>query len=99
MFEMPNQAMSACLHALTRAMADIETQIAVLTEQIEKRVASAERLRKLQQQLPSMGAITTLTLVSELGDIHRFRNTKAIASSGGVVRGCTSQPTRRITGE
>ena len=82
---MPNAALTACLHALTRAMADIETQIGVLTEQIEKRVAGDERLRELQQQLPSMGTITTLTLVSELGDVHRFRNAKAIASSGGVV--------------
>ena len=83
--EMPNPALTACLHALTRAMADLEVSIAELTEQIEKRVASDERLRTLQQQLPSMGALTTLTLVCELGDVHRFRNAKAIASSGGVV--------------
>ena len=83
--QMPNAVLTACLHALTRAMADIETQIGTLTEQIDKRVASDERLQRLQKQLPSMGAITTLTLVCELGDVHRFRNAKAIASSGGVV--------------
>lgn len=83
--QMPNAALTACLHALTRALAGLEAEIVVLTEQIEKRVAGDERLRTLQQQLPSMGALTTLTLVSELGDVHRFRNAKAIASSGGVV--------------
>jgi len=83
--EMPNPALTICLHALTRALADLEVSIATLTEQIDKRVASDERLQALQRQLPSMGALTTLTLVSELGDVHRFRNAKAIASSGGVV--------------
>ena len=83
--QMPTPSLTVCLHALTRALADLETQIAALTEQIDKRVAGDERLHGLQQQLPSMGAITTLTLVSELGDVHRFRNAKAIASSGGVV--------------
>jgi transposase len=83
--QMPTPSLTACLHAMTQALAGIEAQIAVLTEQIEKRVAGDERLRALQQQLPSMGALTTLTLVCELGDVHRFRNAKAIASSGGVV--------------
>jgi transposase len=83
--EMPNPALTACLHALTRMLAAAEVEIAEMTAQIEARVAGDERLRTLQQQLPSMGAITTLTLVSELGDVHRFRNAKAIASSGGVV--------------
>lgn len=83
--QMPTPSLTACLHVMAHALAGIEAQIAVLTEQIEKRVAGDERLRTLQQQLPSMGAITTLTLVAELGDVHRFRNAKAIASSGGVV--------------
>jgi transposase len=83
--QMPNAALTVSLHVLAHSLAGIEAQIAVLTEQIEKRVASDERLQALQRQLPSMGAITTLTLVSELGDVHRFRNAKAIASSGGVV--------------
>jgi transposase len=83
--QMPNEALTVCLHALTRSMADIDASITDLTERIEKRVAGDERMRTLQGQLPSMGAITTLTLVSELGDVHRFRNAKAIASSGGVV--------------
>ncbi|MBK7670768.1 MAG: hypothetical protein IPJ24_05130 [bacterium] len=47
--------MTVSLHVLAHSLASIEAQIAVLTEQIEKRVASDERLRKLQQQLPSMG--------------------------------------------
>ena len=42
---MPNPALTVCLHASTRSLADIETQIAVLTEQIEKRVAGDERMR------------------------------------------------------
>jgi transposase len=83
--QLPNEAMTVCVHELTRAMAAVEASIAVLTEQIEKRVAGDERMRKLLDQLPSMGSITTLTLLSELGDVHRFRNAKAIASSGGVV--------------
>jgi len=83
--QMPNRALTACLHGLTRMLAGAQVEIAEMTAQIEARVAGDERLRTLQQQLPSMGAITTLTLVSELGDVHRFRNAKAIASSGGVV--------------
>jgi transposase len=83
--QMPNETLTACLHALTRSMADIDAAITGLTERIEKRVAGDERMRTLQEQLPSMGAVTALTLLSELGDVHRFRNAKAIASSGGVV--------------
>jgi transposase len=83
--QMPSEALTVCLHALTRVMADVDASITELTERIEKRVVGDERMRTLQEQLPSIGAITTLTLLSELGDVHRFRNAKAIASSGGVV--------------
>ena len=51
--------------------------------------------------IPQVGAQTALTLVAELGDTHRFRNARAVASYGGLVpRVANSADTRhhgRIT--
>ena len=36
-------------------------------------------------ELPSVGALSALTLVHELGDVTRFRNAKAVANYAGLV--------------
>ena len=47
--------------------------------------AKAPQIAALEQMIPQVGAQTALTLVAELGDVHRFRNARAAASYGGLV--------------
>lgn len=80
-----NEQLTRCLHELTKAMAALAETVEALKTEIEQRVAADPRLHSAMTQLPSMGAVSALTLVSELGDVGRFRDAKAVASSGGMV--------------
>jgi transposase len=80
-----NEQLTLCLHEAAHALAAMAASVAALQAGIEKRVDADPLLHAAMTQLPSMGALSTLTLVSELGDVHRFRNAKAVASSGGMV--------------
>lgn len=83
--QLVNDPLTQCLHELTRAMAAMTQAVAALTRKMEQRVAADPRLHAAMTQLPSVGAVSVLTLVSELGDVSRFRDAKAVASSGGMV--------------
>jgi transposase len=52
--------------------------------QLEATAASDARVRWLQT-IPGVGAYLAALIVAELGDAHRFRNGKAVASYAGLV--------------
>lgn len=47
--------------------------------------AAAPKFAALTENLPSVGPQTAVTLLSELGDVKRFRNSRAVASYAGLV--------------
>jgi transposase len=69
---------------LVRLLEDIQTAIEALEERIE-REAKAPAIAALVENIPSVGPQTALTLVCELGDVTRFKDSRAVASYAGVV--------------
>jgi transposase len=80
-----NEQLTLCLHETAHALAAMAASVAALQAGIEKRVDADPLLHAALTRRPSLGALSTLTMVSELGDVHRFRNAKAAASSGVMV--------------
>lgn len=80
-----NEQLTLCLHQLTLVLAAVAAAIAAMQKGIEERVAADPRLHLAVTHLPSIGAVSALTMVSELGDATRFRHAKAVASAGGLV--------------
>jgi transposase len=73
-----------CLQALVSSLEAIQLSV----ESLSKRVAARsreEQSAKTLATLPSIGPLTATTLVVELGDLRRFRNSKAVASYAGLV--------------
>jgi transposase len=66
------------LQATQSSIEELSTKIGECTQQ-DKDVAAAK------EELPSVGPQTAMTLVHELGDLGRFRNSKAAASYVGLV--------------
>lgn len=80
-----NDQITLALHQAAAALEAVAAAVDALKAGIEKRVAADSRMRLAMTQLPSIGAVSALTIVSELGDARRFRDAKAVASSGGLV--------------
>lgn len=80
-----NEQLTLSLHQLTELLAAAAQTVKELTKGIEARVAQEPRMQLAVKQLPSVGAVSALTMISELGDAARFRDAKAVASSGGLV--------------
>ena len=76
--------LDVCLEALTHALEQIEASIQKLTRRILVR-ARQRQVAALQEMIPQVGAQTALTIVAELGDVHRFKNARAAASYCGLV--------------
>ncbi len=79
-----NDDVTPCLQSMVASLETVEntnnepaTRIAARTQE-EKATTSLV-------QLPSIGPLTATTLVVELGDLNRFRNSKAVASYAGLV--------------
>jgi len=80
-----NEPLTLCLHQATLALAAVAAAIAAVKKGIEKRVAEEPGMQLAVTHLPSIGAVSALTIVSELGDATRFRHAKAAASGSGLV--------------
>jgi transposase len=83
--QLANAQLTLCLHQLTATLAAVAAAIDALRQGIEQRAAEDPRMQLAMACLPSIGAVSALTIISELGDASRFRNAKAVASSGGLV--------------
>jgi len=81
---------AVALEALTDAVEALEASIRKLDKQLVRACRSHAGAAMLQT-LPYVGPVTGLTLAAELGDVQRFRNSKAVASYAGLVpRVCES---------
>jgi transposase len=68
-------------------MAHIDTQIKASDGDL-KRLAALDRWREQAERLrtmPGVGPITALTVLAELGDIHRFGSRAAVSNYAGLV--------------
>jgi transposase len=79
-----SEALSFCLLELVEQLASVQTRIANFKKRIEVE-AQHPKIAALAQELPQLGPQTALTLVTELGDVSRFRGTRAAASYAGLV--------------
>jgi len=67
------------VNALEALQASVSNLDRLVASESKKGASAALRL------LPYVGPLTAATLVAELGDVHRFRNSKAVASYAGLV--------------
>jgi transposase len=72
------------LHALVSSLEAMQLEVERLTKRIAAR-ANEQPSTKALAMLPSIGPLTAITLAVELGDLSRFRNSKAVASYAGLV--------------
>ncbi len=73
-----------CLHALVSSLETMQVEIERLSKRIAARTNEQPSTKALAM-LPSIGPLTAITMAVELGDLSRFRNSKAVASYAGLV--------------
>lgn len=80
--ELPNELLRACVASFVGPLKSIQMQV----EQLDKTIArrASERASWLLQ-LPSVGPLTALTIVSELGCAKRFTRSREVASYAGLA--------------
>jgi transposase len=83
--ELPVEDLTAALQSLVSALAGIQEQVDALTARIRVREKTDREVALLVESLPSVAAQTAATLRYELGDVSRFRNTRAVACYAGLV--------------
>jgi len=79
-----NEDQTLCLQALVSSLDALQRSIESLSKRIATR-ARDEQSAEALALLPSVGPLTAMTLAVELGDLSRFRNSKAVASYAGLV--------------
>jgi transposase len=88
--------LTRAFQAFVEVFSALTLQIGVLTRTIsaktpkrsepdEKPTEMTQRIRALVATLPSMAAQTATTLVCELGDVRRFRHSRAVAAYAGLA--------------
>jgi transposase len=82
--KLPTPELTFCAQPLVTVLKALQQAIEPLTQRI-KQCADAPRVATLQEQLPSVGAQTALTLDAELGDLDRFGNAKQLCAYAGLV--------------
>ncbi len=79
-----SEDLTLCLQSMVSILQATQKSI----EELSKRNVSRTRERKATATLtaiPNVGPRTATTLIEELGDVHRFRNSKAVASYAGLA--------------
>lgn len=80
-----NDQLTLCLQQLTAVLVGVQAAIEALQEGIEARVEQEPAIKAMVAQLHGVGPMSALTIASELGDVHRFRDADAVASYAGLV--------------
>lgn len=80
-----SENLSFCLRHLVDELEHTQAAIAQFKKRIEAQAAASPAAVALTETLPQVGAQTALTLVSELGEVKRFRGVRAVASYAGIV--------------
>lgn len=83
--QLPEEKLNVALQAMVSVLTSVHEQIEALTVEIVRMERQVEEVALLVRELPSVGAQTAATLVYELGDVTRFRNSRAVASYAGLV--------------
>lgn len=81
---LPNEDLDRCLQALVSCLEATQRSIDELAKRITARTEE-EAATVILTSLPSIGPLTATTLAVELGDLQRFRNSKAVASYAGLA--------------
>ena len=81
---LPSEKQTLCLQVLVSNLEAIQASIEKLAMEIDDVVKKEKSVAALAL-LPSIGPLTATTLIVELGDLSRFRNSKAVASYAGLV--------------
>lgn len=79
-----NQDEQAVFEVIVSTLESVHAAILKLDARIGVFVNENDRVTPLLS-IPYVGPITAGTLAAELGDVHRFRNAKAVASYAGLV--------------
>ena len=82
--ELPGKLLTECLRGLEQTLRSVQASIDALTRQI-KEEASKEEVCDLHEDIDEVGPLTALTLKRELGDVTRFKNTRAVACYAGLA--------------
>ncbi len=82
--ELGTQPQTDVLQSWISLLISCNESIALLDQSIKK-IASEPLVKSVQNMLPNVGPLTASALVYELGDVTRFRNSRAVASFCGVV--------------
>lgn len=81
--ELTNPLETAVLRTLLDALEALQVGVINLDRLVESQ--SKQGAPAVLRPLPYVGPLTATTLVAELGDLHRFRNSKAVGSYAGLV--------------
>lgn len=81
--ELATEELTIVLQTFVSLLISHSDSITLLEKQIDELAQAA--LPKALQRLPSVGPLTALTLVHELGDVHRFKNSRSVACYAGLV--------------
>jgi transposase len=80
------------LNSNLKIIDSINEEIVALEKDIKKTIQENESLRLLRT-IPGVGDVTALTILSEIGDIHRFKDPRHLHSYAGLV------PRVQVSGE
>jgi transposase len=83
--ELPTPDLKVALEVLVDDLESVQRRVESLTRVLKERFAKDERAQGLAGVLPGVGAQTVLTIQAELGDAHRFRRARAVASYAGLA--------------
>jgi transposase len=87
--ELPDPALGRVLAVLVESLQSLHGQVEQLDEEIGG--MAGQPAIAAMTELPSLGPQTAATLVSELGDVRRFRSARAVTSYAGLApRVCNS---------
>ena len=81
---LPSEDLNLCLQSLVSNLETMQASIEELAKRITAR-SEEEAATVILRSLPSIGPLTATTLVVELGDLRRFKNSKAVASYAGLA--------------
>ena len=82
--DLVNEHLGLCAEVLVDALEQLQGHITRLGKSIDE-VAKAPKAAALVAELPGIGPQSAVTLIYELGDVSRFRSTRAVASYAGLV--------------
>src|SRR5262245_35440585 len=81
--ELANPLETAVLQTLLDSLEALHASVTSLDRLVASK--SKQGAAAILRLLPYAGPLTAATLVAELGDVHRFRNSKAVGSYAGLV--------------